>query len=274
MPEISNAQIIIYGGGNMGTALAKGILHCKLISANRLIIVEKETTRREVLERTMPCVVCETYACKPNQVILLAVKPDDFENLATGLVNQATNGNLVLSVMAGITVTEIKNRINCTNVVRAIPNTPSSVLKGMSVYYTDAEFDETYNNIAKNILDSVGLTIRVTHEEMIDKATSICGSGPAYLFYIAESMVTCALEFGFSSSEATTLVNQALLGAATLLSESKRSPEELRREVMTPNGTTAAAINYFEAHGVKEALQGGYRKSFERSQELGRGKFA
>ncbi len=274
MLEISNTQIIIYGGGNMGTALARGILHRELLPAHKLTIVEKDAARRKVLEDALPCVIHKAYDCQSSEVFLLAVKPNDFEDLAKKLVNQLTDSNLVISVMAGITVAEIKNRINCTNIVRAIPNTPSAVLKGMVVYYTDAEFDEAYNSVTKNILDSVGLNIRVEREEMIDKATGISGSGPAYLFYMAESMVTCALEFGFSNSEAITLASQTLLGAATLLSESKRSPEDLRCEVMTPNGTTAAAISYFEAHRVKEALQGGFRASFQRAQELGKGKFA
>ena len=150
-----------------------------------------------------------------------------------------------------------------------MPNTPASMFLGMTVYCGHKEVNEESLAAANRIFSAMGVALRVNDEKKVDAATAISGTGPAYLFFLAESLKRGAIEMGFDRSEADILANQTLLGAANLLHRSEDTAEELRRKVTSPGGTTEAAMKYYKENGLMEILVEGYKKAHRRSIELG-----
>ena len=155
-----------------------------------------------------------------------------------------------------------------TKVVRIMPNTPAQLAQGMSVFHAAKEVNSTEKTLVKQLLDSCGKCFEVQSETMIDAATAISGSGPAYLFYLGEQMVKAAMELGFSESEASQIVQQTIFGSAQLWLHSGESPGTLRQRVTSPGGTTAAAIEKFDDMNIGPGIRQGIHQAFLRAVEL------
>lgn len=260
-----NGGITIIGGGNMGGALARGLVAAGLVASD-LTIVEVDEAKRAELGARFPgsTVVGEVVGCT-NAVI--AVKPADVAAATRAAVG--AGATTVLSIAAGVTLAKLTAAAGPgVAVIRAMPNTPALVGKGASGFALSEGCGAAAEMFAAEVLGSVGLAVRVD-ESLLDAVTGLTGSGPAYLFYVAEALIAAGVAEGLAADTAEALVRQLFLGAGTLLAESRDSPTRLRENVTSPNGTTAAGLAALAAAGGREAFFAAVRAATARSVELG-----
>ncbi len=262
----------IIGCGNMGSAIVNAMLLDKEWLIAQLVVVEK-VPNRSVEEFEGKGMVTHRHVkeYKGNyEIVILAVKPQFSEAVLEDLSPKVDSDTLVISIMAGISISKLEKYLPDSQIIRCMPNMASSIHYGMTVYYGNEDVSLESFKLSQKILETLGKAFRVDDEKMIDATTAISGSGPAYLFYLAEAMRDGAIELGFNEEQALVLTTQTLLGASTLLEMSGEDPADLRKKVTSPKGTTEAALNYFEENEVKRKLIEGFKTAFERSIELGK----
>ena len=264
-------NITIIGGGNMGLNYAQSFLHSQVVSSRQLTIVESNPERLSYLKELNLCqVIADVNEGISNEgIIVLAIKPQFTPALFNDLASHITEQHVILSIMAGITIATMQKDLKCTRVVRAMPNLPSQIGFGMTVF-TSSD-DVTKQDLFKihNLLNTTGKSIYVDDEVMVDAATAISGSGPAYAFYLMNSMIDSALKMGFNKSEAELLVEQTILGTIHLYKRKEHNCEEWIDMVASKGGTTEAALNNFDSHKLQEHLKAGFDAAFKRAKELG-----
>lgn len=260
------------GGGKMGEALVGGLLASGW-SAGDLAVAEKADARREELAAAFPGLRVRAEApevVSGAEVVLLAVKPQDVD-AALGSAEPAIDpGAVLLSIAAGVRIADLEAACPGRPVVRVMPNTPALVRTGASAIAPGSRARDEHLDLAEEILGAVGTVERVT-EEMLDAVTGISGSGPAYVFYLAEAMIEAGRREGLPDEVVERLVGQTVLGAATLLLESEEGPDALRRAVTSPGGTTEQAVAVLEDRSVGRALAEAVAAAARRSRELGGG---
>lgn len=253
------------GGGQMGLALAKGMIDAQWAAAEAIRIVEVDADRAKQLESLIPGVeVAESAAGGFDNV--LAVKP----HLVTAVAAQLPSPKRVVSIAAGITTSAMEAALpDGTPVLRVMPNTPALLGHGASGLAPGAHADADDLAWAEGLLQSVG-TVAVVTEAQLDAVTGLSGSGPAYYFLIAEAMVDAGVAAGLTRATATLLAHQTMAGAAAMLMAGDKPASELRGDVTTPKGTTAAGLRVLEQRGVRGALIDAVAAAADRSAELGR----
>jgi len=203
-------------------------------------------------------------------VIVLAVKPQILGSVAKSaapLIQQKKS--LVVSIAAGISQKSLSQWLGSdTAIVRCMPNTPALVLTGATALHANAKVSAEQHNLAENIMRSVGIALWVKDESELDAVTAVSGSGPAYYFLLMEAMEKAALELGLTEVTARLLVQQTALGAAKIALESSESPEQLRKRVTSPGGTTQRAIETFEQGGITELVSKALHAARDRSIEM------
>jgi pyrroline-5-carboxylate reductase len=266
------SRVALLGGGKMGAALLGGLLDGGW-DADELSIAEIDGERRVALEQQFPkirVVPSAAWAVADADVVVVAVKPGDVAaTLETALpaLGQAT---LVVSIAAGVTIATLEALVPDRPVVRAMPNTPALVGAGASAIAGGSLAGAEHLDLAERLLGAVGIVVRVG-EPALDAVTGLSGSGPAYVFLVAEAMIEAGVLVGLTRDVATTLVTQTLLGSATLLAREDDGPEALRAAVTSPGGTTAAGLRELEAHGLRAAILDAVNAATVRSRELGGG---
>jgi pyrroline-5-carboxylate reductase len=264
-------KLSLLGAGKMGEALLAGLLDAGW-EPDDLAVAEVDADRRREIEERFPkvrVVPSPAWAVADADVVVVAVKPADVAAALEACEPSLPAGALVLSIAAGVTIATVEAAAPGRPVVRAMPNTAALVRKGAAAIAPGRHADDPDLAAAEGILGSVGIVVRVD-EPLLDAVTGLSGSGPAYLFLVAEAMVEAGVLVGLSRETSTALVNQTLLGASTLLSDGTEGPEALRAAVTSPGGTTAAGLARLEAHGVRAALLEAVAAATERSRELGR----
>ena len=253
----------------MGEAILKGLLD-NVLTAQDIICVDKS---QESLDRISKAyqVVCsaEISAIKDCDVVLLAVKPQNMDEVLPLLGKVITEKTLIISIAVGITSSFIvKNLgIDKASVVRAMPNTPALVGKGVTglakgEFATDAQL-----TIAKNLMEAVGQVV-VVNENQIDIVAAASGSGPAYYFYVTELLIGAAVSHGLSRDVAQVLVENTFVGSSALFENSDDDVVELRRKVTSPKGTTQAAIEFLESKDLKSIWQNALGAAIKRAEEI------
>jgi pyrroline-5-carboxylate reductase len=255
----------IVGGGRMGEALLGGMLAAGR-AAETLAVAEVSAARREELAGAYPGVtVAEAPVAAPDAV--LAVKPGDVAAAAAAVAE--AGGERVLSVAAGVTTGAIESAAGGRlRVVRAMPNTPALIGAGAAAICAGDAAGEEDLAWAESVLGAVGVVVRVP-EQHLDAVTGLSGSGPAYVFLVAEALAEAGVLNGLPRDVAETLAFQTLSGAARLLAEGDTSPAELRAAVTSPGGTTAAGLAALERHAVRAAILDAVTAATNRSRELG-----
>jgi pyrroline-5-carboxylate reductase len=261
-------RIAVLGGGVMGETLASGFLRY-VTPVPDVVIAEKREERADELRRLHGVEIASTAdAVHAADVVVLAVKPQDIPALLREVGAAIAPGTLVISIAAGIRTVTIEEQVPAgVDVVRAMPNTPARVDRGVTGLSPGAHCSAEALALAERLLASVGVAIPVP-ESLQDAVTAVSGSGPAYVFFLAEAMTAAAVELGLDLETATRMVNHTILGAATLLESSGEPAEVLRRNVTSPNGTTAAAISAMEELGVQPAVGAAMVAARDRSREL------
>ena len=276
MGNFSPKKVLFAGCGNMGSAILDGALKHDLLLPAQVTMLERFGSEKVVsffdqgVKWAKDVEVTEDGPDKTLfDVIILAVKPQDFQSVTVKLVDRLTDRGFVISVMAGVSISKIKNEFGGVGVMRVMPNTPASIGEGTTGICFDHQVSDEQIAWTEELFRSLGKVVIANTEDLIDSVTAISGSGPAYLFYLAEAMTEQAKKLGFSTENAKILVNQTLKGASLLLDQSSDSASELRAKVTSKGGTTFAATEEFDAQGVKEGIKSGIQKAFERSKELG-----
>lgn len=208
-------------------------------------------------------------AAEDADIVILAVKPQQLADVATALASSITAQHLVVSIAAGIRAKDLETWLGMgTAIVRVMPNTPALVGKGASVLFANAPVSVDQKRDAESILASVGTTAWVDDEQKLNAVTALSGSGPAYFFLLIELLEASGIELGLDPDLARNLALQTALGASSLARSSPDAPAELRRQVTSPGGTTAAALAVFEAAGLAAIVAQALGAADSRSQEL------
>ena len=260
------AKLAVVGGGRMGEALVTGLLAAGWAGAGEVTVVEKLPDQRRRLAARHPGVsVAEVLPPSPDAVI--AVKPNDVQDACAGL--SAARVQRVLSIAAGVPLRRLEQWLpEGTAVVRAMPNTPALVGAGAAAVAAGRSAGEQDLAWAEAILSSVGVVVRVP-ESLLDAVTGLSGSGPAYVFLVAEALVDAGVLVGLPGDVSSALTLQTMLGAARMLNETGDTPQALRAAVTSPGGTTAAGLSVLEAKGLRAAILEAVAAATERSHQLG-----
>jgi len=265
-------KLSFIGGGNMGEAMLAAVLRTRLSRPQSICVSDISESRRQYLEQKygVPVTDNNRKAVETADVIVLAVKPQSLAEVMTELGGQLKPRQLVLSIIAGTRIRMLRRGLKHRRIVRVMPNTPSQIGEGMTVWTATRQVTDRQKKQVRSILGVMGKEIRFDDEKHIDIATAISGSGPAYFFLFVESLVESAVKIGIPRETAETLVLQTMLGAARLIQQSDKPPAELRRMVTSPGGTTAAAIEQFENDHFSQIVLQAVTAAYKRARELGK----
>ena len=261
-------KMAFVGGGNMGYALALGILNSDL-KCSIQVADPIESQRQRFEEHHIPTFESNAVACTGQDVILLAVKPQIIESVCKEIAPLAQN-TLILSIAAGTSLTQLTDWFGeGSRVIRAMPNTPALIGEGVSGLIASAGVDAAERILADQIFSTCGDVLWFENDDQLNAVTAISGSGPAYFFYMMEALTTAGEAIGLTAKQSLALVRQTALGASRLALEEDIDPSVLRERVTSPGGTTEAAVNYLDQidaiTGIKEAAIAAYQRANELS---------
>lgn len=259
----------IVGAGVMGETLLAGLLRAGM-SPDELLVAERRPERAaELTDKYSVRVVNNATVAKEASTLVLLVKPQDMANTLAEIAPTLHKDALVISVAAGITTEFMEHNLPAgTRVVRSMPNTPALVDQAMVALCPGSKCTPEDLKVAEQLLSSVGKVLEVP-ERYMDAVTAISGSGPAYIYYVAEAMIEAGVMLGMPRDLATEMVYQTVFGAATMLNETRLHPTVLREQVTSPGGTTVAALRVFDDFKVRAAFLSAMEAARDRSRELG-----
>ena len=267
---LKDKTIAIIGAGNMGEALVRGLLASKTIGPHQLIAADVRAHRLEHFSTQFAISVTgdNALAVAGADIVLLAVKPQQMTEVLTGLRPWMSREKLVISIAAGVPTSKIEFDLgDSTRVVRVMPNTPAQIGEGAAALSKGRHATDEDLAAATAILGAVGTTAS-TDEVHLDAVTALSGTGPAYVFLIAEAMIKAGVEVGLNEELAKKLTLQTIIGAAKLMLQGEEEPAELRRKVTSPNGTTEAAMKVMMEGRLVEVFVDAVKAAARRSREL------
>ena len=262
-------NIAVVGGGTMGAAFIRAATDSELLTPSEITVCELVDARRRWLADEFPGVRVTSNiaeAVEDARAVFLSIKPQDLPSLASSGQSEAA---LVISILAGSTIADIRRATGSERIVRAMPNTPAQIGRGFTAWTaTDAVGSED-RELVSSLLSAMGEQLYVADESVIDKVTAVSGSGPAYVFLFIEALINAAVQIGLRPDEARRMVLQTLIGSSEFAQESGQHPAVLKDMVTSPGGTTAAGLRVLEQRGVRSALIDAVAAAHERAEELG-----
>lgn len=273
----SNAHITFVGGGNMGRALISGLL-ASGFEPNQISVVEANAVTAVKLHEDfgvqgIGALENIAFDFTKNNVLVMAIKPQDFNVVAKGLASKLKHasapGPLILSIAAGIRLKDMSRWLDHTRCVRAMPNTPALIGKGITGLFADAAVDQSDRTLAETICNAVGQTVWVKEEKLMDAVTAVSGSGPAYVFAFLEAMQSAGEKLGLDLQTARKLAYATLEGATQLAHNSDEHAGVLRERVTSKGGTTAAALDVMKQQGWHEILEKAIDAASQRGKTMG-----
>lgn len=263
-------RLAIIGGGFMGGALAEGLIGAGW-DAKEMVVAERRPARRDELEERLGVPTSEDSeaAAAGAATVLFAVKPQDMTAALEEVAPKFTPEKLAISIAAGVRIERVESMLGNCPVVRAMPNTPAAIGMGVTALAKGRYATDTHLVTALNILGSVGKTVMVDEAQM-DSVTAVSGTGPAYVFLLAEALIQAAIREGLSREQAFALTYQTFAGASRLLTHDPADPAELRARVTSPNGTTHAAVTFLQDQKWVDTFLEAVHAARQRSEELGR----
>lgn len=266
-------KVLVIGAGNMGLTYCSAIAKAGHRDKEDLMVFDKSDELRatlkaadhnfevyDTLEESLPIA----------DIIFLAVKPYHIEELMATMKELMNDQQLVISIMAGVTIETIQLGLGIKKVVRAMPNLPAQVGKGMTSYLAAPEISRIELWMVEDLLNCTGKSVRVDSQMFIDASTGISGSGPAYVFYFMESMMQAAKSMGFSDNDGKVLVSATFEGAIELFKKNKLTPDGWMKRVASKGGTTQAALDSLQDNNVKQLIHDAAYAAFNRAIELGK----
>lgn len=264
-------KTLIIGAGNMGYTYGEGMSKSGLLKEQDIMFLDSSKERLEEIEdepwlRTHS----DMEDCVPlADLIFVAVKPYQAEELLRELSQFAAPEQILVSIMAGVTIREMREWSGMRKIVRAMPNLPAQVGSGITSFMVSPEVSRLEESLISELLAATGTALKVENERFIDASTGISGSGPAYVFYFMQSMIDAAIQMGFKPEDAKKLVSETFSGAIKLFEESDLSPRLWINRVSSKGGTTEAALDTMEVNRVDEFIKEAAFASFKRASEIG-----
>jgi len=270
---MNSKKIAIIGGGNMGVALARGILQTKWATADRMMIAEPLKEKLEHIKGIAQGIRTShsnVEAANWADVILLSVKPQIMGHVLDEIKSTLKDSKLVISVAAGTSTAYIEKRAGgSVPVIRAMPNIAAVVRESATAICRGKFATEKDMTTARNIFESVGIVVEIDEEPLMDAVTGLSGTGPMYVFQILEGLSDAGVKVGLSRDIANTLAVQTLIGSSKLIKETKEHPAKLKDLVTSPGGTAISALHSLERNGLKAMLIDAVEVAAKRSIELG-----
>jgi pyrroline-5-carboxylate reductase len=268
---LQGATVAFIGAGTMAEAMIQALLRAEVLPPEGLVASHPRAERAEELAARYGIQVTTDNAAAARQgdVVVLSVKPQVLATVVADLHGQVPAGALVFSIIAGMPMGSIAAGLEHAAVVRSMPNTPAKVGAGMTVWTASAAVTDLQRAQAQAILQSMGREMFVGHEDALDMATAVSGTGPTYVFLVMEALVDAAVHLGFSRREARILVVQTVLGSVLYADQSDRHLAELRNMVTSPGGTSAEAIYQLEKGGLRTVLSKAVWAAYQKSRVLG-----
>ena len=273
----SNVHVTFVGGGNMGRALISGLL-ANGFKAKQISVVELNAATATKLTQDFGVQCIDAiekvgFDTSKNNVVVMAIKPQDFnavaKHLAPKLKNTSVTGPLVLSIAAGIRTQDMSRWLDHNRCVRAMPNTPALIGKGITGLFANTAVSESDRNLAQTICNTVGQSIWLADEKLIDAVTALSGSGPAYVFAFLEAMQSAGEKLGLDQTSARKLAYATLEGASQLANHSEEQASVLRERVTSKGGTTAAALEVLQQGGWGQILEKAIDAANQRGKAMG-----
>ncbi|MCC6460001.1 MAG: pyrroline-5-carboxylate reductase [Saprospiraceae bacterium] len=265
-------KILILGGGNMGLTYAQSFLRSRIVIPDQMMVLCRSSEKANSLSQQQEGrFFSDPKLCVPEaDLLILAVKPQDAPRLFDEIREWVEPGQVFISIMAGVRMDAIREALGVSKIIRAMPNLPAQIGAGVTTFTSTDPVTRIELVMVQNLLNTTGKTLYVEQEDMIDAATAISGSGPAYVYYFMNAMIQAALQMGFSASEAELLVSQTFTGAVDLYNKSDSSCEAWIAKVASKGGTTEAALSVFRETALHEDIVAGAQAALLRARELGR----
>lgn len=268
----ANVRIATIGTGVMAEAMLGGLFADGRIRPDEVIAADPRADRRAELERSLGVrtTASNAEAAAAAEIVVLAIKPQNLREAGRDLAPALRPDQLVISILAGTTLRALTAVLGHRAIVRAMPNTPAQVRRGMTVWAATPEVTADQRATAALILGALGEQIEVEDEKLVAMSTAVSGSGPAYVFLVMEALIDAAVHLGFSRHVAHRLVVETIEGSALFARASGSHPAQLRDMVTSPGGTTAAALRELEAGRLRTVLSDAVWAAWRRTEELGR----
>jgi len=263
-------KVAVIGGGTMGGALVKSILRARLAAKGDIIVSDVSRERRDLAGKRYGVVVTDDNLAAVNgaDVVIFAIKPQEMD----GVMDQFSGhlaSHLVISIAAGVKLDTISRCLKCGAVVRAMPNTPAQVGRGMTVWTSSGELTAEKHDMARLILASLGEDMYLKDERYLDMATAVSGSGPAYVFLFIEALIDAGVHIGLPRETAQKLVIETVAGSVDVMKKMGKHPAELRNMVTSPGGTTTEALLRLESGGLRSLVINAVSAAYEKAASLG-----
>ncbi len=263
-------KISFIGTGTMAVAMVKSILSNSIFTNDNIIGSFHRKKRADEISKDLGIrtTLSNREAVSFGDIIVLSIKPQVFETVANEIKDEIKDGQLVISIMAGVDIETLQKNLLHKKIVRCMPNTPAQIKQGMTVWTVTKEVSEEEKSLVKNILLSMGSEMYVEDESYVDMATALSGTGPAYVFLFLEALINAGVHLGFPRKDATELVYKTTLGSVLFAMQSDKHTAELRDMVTSPGGTTADALYELEKGGFRTVLEKAVYSAYKRTLYL------
>ena len=270
---LKDTRIVFIGAGAMGGAMITGLLSRKLVAPDQIVAADphEEITTRLHEKHGIDVTADNVAACDGADIVVLSVKPQVLPQVLSGLAGRIPSDALVISIVAGASISSIADGLQHEVVVRSMPNMPAQICAGITVWTESDAVLASQHQQAETVLQAFGRAIFVDDEDYLDMATAISGTGPSYVFLFMEALVDAGVHMGFSRKVAEELVHHTVKGSAEFVLQSPQHLARLRDQVTSPGGTSAEALYYLEKAGFRTALSRAVWAAYQRSRELGSG---
>ena len=265
---------LVVGAGKMGGALISGWISSKTLKPDSLIILDPKPGEDALAAIKSGATHIKKSSKKIGVVtyVLLAIKPQSFASLAADIEKHLAKDAVIISILAGTSLNTLQQAFPGRSVIRAMPNTPASIGQGITAYTKGSGVIDVHVKMTEALLSAAGRVHHVPNEHLIDVVTAVSGSGPAYVFHMVEALEAAATHIGMPESLAPEFARQTIIGAAALLSNTDSSAKDLRQNVTSPNGTTAAALDVLmDINGLPSLMREAVQAALKRAKELSEG---
>jgi len=265
---------LVVGAGKMGGALLKGWIASKAITPNQLIILDPHPgeAAQAAIKAGALHLTNSSNKLKHIKYLLLAIKPQMFSKLAPAIAEELSDDALIISILAGTSLTSLQDVFKTQSLIRAMPNTPAAIGKGITAYTKGPNVSAAQTQMTETLLAAGGKVHHVANEHLIDVVTAVSGSGPAYVFHMVEALEAAAIKIGLPEDLAPDFARQTIIGAAGLLESSDEPASQLRQNVTSPNGTTQAALDVLMGlEGLPPLMRETVQAALRRAKELAKG---
>ena len=263
-------KIAVIGGGNMGYAFSRSFIDKGLITSDDLVIVEKNEFRCNYLRSHGIAQIANSFDSDITlcDFVILAVKPQSFEEVGKSLKEFIKPNQTIISIMAGVSVDTISAALGCSRIVRVMPNTPALIGEGISGYYIAGDLSIYEKDTVRKLLKSCGGAVQVVSEQDINAVTAISGSGPAYFFNYVKLLIEAGTKLGVSEEKVKTLVLKTMKGSYEMMKQSPDDIQTLIDNVTSKGGTTQAALDTFKEYHLGETIEKAINSANNRAEEL------